>query len=323
MTVDSKRSSMKIPVLFVSHPEKECGVHQFGKQVFQALTLSDKFDVKYAEVKDIMDLTTAINISKPEIMIVNWYTSTFPFISTQQFRSFGIPVACIYHEITNDLAGRLNDSLFEYYIAHDPSLQTTNGRVFVVGRPLLPFKNKHDKPAITTIGSLGFATPSKNFEGLVNYCHNHFDECIIRLNLPRSRFADPDGMQAKGVARRCQSIITKKNVKLEITHDFMSIEDTIDFLAKNSANAFFYNDSTNRGPSSAVDLAIAAGRPIILKKADMFRHLFNVKPSMFLEDRSMKEILSDGEIAVKNLQQEWSLSSLCKQYDDILQKIIK
>jgi hypothetical protein len=309
-------------VLFISHPQEECGVHQFGKQVFDAISLSKKYDLFYQDVTTPKDLKDAIERVKPDAMIVNWYSQTLAQISPNDYRSAKVPVIGIMHEVTDDVADKFDDSLFSTYVVHDSTIWTVNPRVHLFPRPLITYTNTKPLPKITTIGSFGFATPSKNFEGLVSYVNSKFDECIIKLHMPNSWFADRDGSSARRVANACKSLITKPGIKLEVSFDFKTINETIDFLASNTINAFFYYPSNGRGISSAVDLAMASGRPVALCKVDMFRHLFDVKPSIFVEDNDIKTIISNGTAPFEHLKQKWTANNLCSSYEQLLDSMI-
>lgn len=309
-------------VLFLTHPQEECGVHQFGKLVFSGLAASQKYTFRYCAVSSPEEVQVAVQEVKPSAVLVNWHRSTMAWAPQDLFWSLGVPTIGIMHEMTEELGNKSTDVQFDYYITHDPSARFSNPIYFSSARPVPPFDKHVAPPARLTIGTFGFASPSKDFAGLVARINAEFDDCLIRINMPNSFFNDADGASARAVAERCRKAITKPNIDLVVSHDFMPVDRIIEFLAGNSLNAFFYSDQYGRGISSATDLAIAAGRPIALRRVPMFRHLFDVDPGMFVEQRSLKEILESGTEAISACRAKWSLGQVCKDYEAALDNIL-
>lgn len=313
---------MRPSVLFLSHPEKECGVHEFGCQVFEALRASERYRFAYQEIRTPDDLRAAVAREAPAALIVNWHPLTLRGVPLPEFRAAGRPVVGLLHEVTDEIADGLRDDLFPWYITHDPTLRTTNPRVFRGSRPLLAFAPAGPPPAVTTVGTFGFATPGKGFEGLVARVQAEFDECVIRMSIPHSSFCDADGAEARRVAARCRSLLYKRGIRLEVSHEFRSTPQVLEFLAGNSLNAFFYESQTGRGISSAVDLALAAGRPIALRRTPMFRHLHQVTPSIFVEDNSLREILRQGTGPLEPLRQTWTSARILMEYEGVMDLVL-
>src|SRR5262249_15269538 len=160
-------------------------------------------------------------------------------------------------------------------------LFSSTGRLIPKGPPARP------APDRVTVGSFGFATPGKGFEALVALAQETFDDCCIRLHLPSSDFCDADGALARDLAGRCRSLLPKRGVDFVIDHGFCDREHPIEFLGGISFTVFLYEPQDGRGISSAVDFALAARRPIALRRTGMFRHLFGVTPSVFVEDNPL------------------------------------
>ncbi len=121
--------------------------------------------------------------------------------------------------------------------------------------------------------------------------NQQFDRAIIRLNLPKHDVPEIVSDQAlEAVVESCRRAITKPGVELVITHHFFDNAQIIEFLSSNSINAFLYDDISNYGISSCADFALACGRPLALTRSSMFRNLFHLNPSIFIEDRSLADI---------------------------------
>lgn len=310
-------------VLFLNHRRSACGVYEFGRSIHEAIAKSKRYSMVYVEVDSADDVAVAIGQSSPTLILVNYH----PF-TTRAWFPFALPddrvsVVGIIHEISPEDLGRLNSLPFDYFMVHDPTLKVGEGGTFTSVRPLPPLApNATVPPAQVTIGSFGFATPGKGFEALVARTQLEFEECHIRLNIPFSTFFDVDGNEARTVAERCRSLLWRPGVSLEVTHDYLEEEQLLGFLQGNSMNAFFYEPQCSRGLSSALDWALAAGRPLALRKADMFRHLFGTVPSPFVEDRSMKEIIQDGIGWQERLRQEWSAERILADYEWMFDRLL-
>jgi SAM-dependent methyltransferase len=308
-------------IIFFSHSQQQCGVHQFGRQVFAALRESSKFDFIYCEASQSLDLREAVVRYNPAAVLFNFHPATMGWAAGWPAWSLQIPTVGIMHEMTAAIADQTDDATFDYYILHDPSAATRNPIFFTTGR-LVPEPRRACVPSRFTIGSFGFATPEKGFEAVVARAHAEFDDCLIRLNIPSSEFCDKDGAEARAVAERCRALVAKPGVDIEVTHDFMDLDGIITFLAENSLNAFFYEDQEGRGVSSAIDLALAARRPIAARRTSMVRHLFNSRPSIFVEERSLREIADSGLTPLQPFIEQWTAEHIRIDYERMLEAIL-
>jgi len=93
------------------------------------------------------------------------------------------------------------------------------------------------------------------------------------------------------------------------------------FLAGNSLNAFFYDDQEGRGISSAIDLALSARRPIAARRTAMVRHLFEADPSIFIEDRSLREIADSGLVPLQRYIDHWTAETVRADYEKMLDTV--
>lgn len=311
-------------VLLLNHRRSACGVYEFGYSIYEAIAQSKRHSTAYVEVDSADDVAEALRQHLPTLILVNYHPFTtrawFPFALADD----RVSVVGIIHEISPEDLERLNTLPFDYFMVHDPTLKVGEGGTFTSVRPLPPLapNSSAPPPAHPTIGSFGFATPGKGFEALVARAQLEFAECHIRLNIPFSSFFDAEGHEARAVAVRCRSLLWKPGVSLNITHDYMEQDQLLGFLQGNSINAFFYEPQCSRGLSSALDWALAAGRPLALRKADMFRHLFGTVPSPFVEDRSMKEIMLDGIGWQEKLRQDWSAERILADYEWMFDRLL-
>ncbi|HVX51810.1 MAG TPA: methyltransferase domain-containing protein [Chitinophagaceae bacterium] len=332
-------------ILFISHKKAQCGVYEFGKDICNVLATSKNFNFIRIECGTVEDVYVAVKQHNPAAIIYNYHPSVLPWLATKVspgiFRnniiSIPVPQIGIIHEITQQNAdtatgyrrhffagkhSRLSNTLFDYYIAPDPTLLLKNPLVYKTGRLIPSCTNNTPLPQIPTIGSFGFGTPKKGFEQVVRLVQNEFDAAIIRFNIPSADFGDAEGSSARAIAKNCRNIITKKGISLEITHDFFDKQKMLDFLSKNTINIFLYEDTGNRGLSSAVDNALAVRRPVAVSNSIMFRHLHDVNPSVCINDNSIKTIIDNGFAPLEKHYREWSPENLLWEYERIIGSVL-
>ncbi|MBL0069734.1 MAG: hypothetical protein IPP39_15000 [Chitinophagaceae bacterium] len=136
-------------VLFVTHTPRQCGVYEFGKNVFNGISTSQKYNFIKAECDSLDELNVAIKKHNPAAIIYNYHPSVLPWlcakISKGIYRNNLVDIKAvqigIIHEITQQVADtatsygnkfilgpsqkKLN-SLFDFYIAADPTLLLKN-----------------------------------------------------------------------------------------------------------------------------------------------------------------------------------------------------
>ena len=312
----------KRTVLFVSHKEQRCGVHQFGINTASALKNSEKYLFHYVECSSALEFHKSVNNLQPQAIIYNYHPSTLPWLKRRVLRKYGVPHVEIIHEVTQMVADLANEIVFDYHIAPDPVLLLKNPTVFKTGRLIPKYDRDRSIPNIPTIGSFGFATSGKGFEKLVTIVQKEFDQAIIRLHIPYADFGDSGGERAKSTAIKCKNIIEKPGISLRVSHAFLSESEILDFLAQNSLNAFLYENTTLRGISSVTDYALAVQRPIAVTKSSMFRHLHSVQPSICIEDSSLNQIMETGFEPIERYRQEWNEENLIWDYERILDEIL-
>ena len=317
-----QRDDNSSTVLYVNSKEPHCGVHQFGRAIGTALKKSTKLRFVYCEVNSPRELAEAVTASRPVTICYNYHPSTMPWLKRRTIASFKGPHIGTIHEVTQEGADTANDFLFDAHIAPDPTLLLKNPLVFKTGRLLATYQNIFPIPQRPIIGTWGFGYAGKGFDQVVRTVQQEFDEAEIRMHVPISPFMDPQGTLAKDIAERCRALVVKPGVKLSVTHDFLSAQGILDFLAQNSLNAFFYAENRGRGISSVLDMALAVDRPIALTKSFMFRHLFEARPSIFVEDRSLREIMSSDIEPLRRFKREWTPENLAWDYDRIVAKTL-
>lgn len=307
-------------ILFVNHKKSQCGVYEFGRNIGLALGKSS-YNFLYLECDSIAELQKTLERENPDLIIYNYNPATMSWLKAATTKKIGCPQIGIIHEVTQQVADKANNSLFNFHIAHDPTLKLKNPLVFKAGRLIPRYENKFELPSIPTIGSFGFAG-KKGQKKIVEMVQQEFDKAVVRINIPFATFGDANGSMAKAIAEDCRRALTNKDIKLEISHDFLEEARLLDFLAQNTINLFLYEQMTDqRGISGATDIAMAVKRPLGITRQSMFRHIFEAVPSICVEDNPIREIIKNGLEPLAPFYDKWSEEGICRDYERIVKDV--
>lgn len=316
-------------ILIINHKERHCGIHQYGEDIYTTLKKSRKYEFHYAECSSEQEFRrTFFRPPYPKAVIYNYYPATMPWLTWDITRDYSVSSIKakhmgIMHEVTQEDADQANQALFDYWLCPDPTL--VPNEVYLKTKRLIPeYLARKVLPEVTTIGSFGFGFADKGFERIVTTVQNEFDEANIRFLMPKNGLVESEHPEynTQKTAKRCFALVKKPGIRLSIIHDFLERNEVLDFLSGNTINCFFYNVNKKRGISSVLDSALAADRPIALTKCGMFRHMFDADPSIFIEDRTLKEIIVDGRRSVMKYLPMWSEKAFVEDYERILDGIL-
>lgn len=296
--------------LFLNHRQQRCGVYQMGLRIGQCLTHAGV--AQYVEASSLAEAQTVATSTAARVLIYNWHPSTLPWASELVRRLPNVRHVGLIHEISPDTPW-VGSEIFPFRMVCDPSFPTTTSLFRSVrhvprSSPTAP-NNVH-----VTVGSFGFAVGGKMFATIAHAVGAEFPSAIVRLRIPCAHFGDDAGVLARKAARAAQDV-TIGNVRVEVSHDFLSDEDLIQWLAGNDLNAFFYDPNGGRGISSVLDYAIAARRPIAINDSQMFRHVrerLGCYPA-----RSLRASL-DTRLVVEDLYNTWTPQRLAQDYAEMI-----
>jgi len=317
-------------VLYVNQTlghKQACGIGIIGDLIADTLVNSNRYNFKivYADEPNIVrreidDNTVAIiyHYSKGSTPWVDYNLLLQEYPDLKHIKT--------HHDMTQDLIDSFSPDRhggFNYIIADDPTL-TSSENVFTTQRlipPYLPIV-EYDSEA-PVIGFQGFGPKHKGFHRLVNQVQQEFDEAIIRVHIPAGYYGDPKGINARKRVNEMRSMVTKPNISIVASHDFLSIQDLIDLLAQNTINCYFYDYLDGCGLASSPDFAMAARRPIAITRSHQFRNLWPLKPSIQIEDRSLKQIIASGLKPLLPLYDAYTPENVIRDYERILDFILK
>jgi hypothetical protein len=308
-------------ILVVNHKEKQCGIHQYGVNIWNALFKSRKHAYIYCECSGDLQLQGYIKSIRPSAIIYNHYPATMPWLTPTVTRRYTVPQLGIMHEVTQESADNATNELFDYHLCPDPTLIENNPICRKTKRLIPPYINHKPYPAIPTIGSFGFGFSDKGFERLVTYVQDNLDDAAINLLMPDNHIVGKRiELNPKLTAKRCRELVRKPRITLNINHGFLSHVELLDFLAGNTINCFLYDVEKHKGISSTVEQALAVHRPIALTRCGMFRHMFSAP--VFIEDLPLWEIVNQGIEPLKPFYREWSEQAFINDYDRIIGSIL-
>lgn len=309
-------------ILFISRKAERCGVADYGNRVNTILQKSNLFKVHMAEIESGEEYLTAFNNINPDLVLYNYYPTILPFI-TDEFLSNKrhVPHIVLYHEV--GIAFSPNGIIDVDSTRPDDEANC----IFSIPRPLFNKFENDTTPTnndIITIGTFGFGFRDKNFPKLAQLVCEQFDTAKIRINTPYATFGDNDGTSARAQVALMQDVINQsgKNIILEVNHDFLEHDELLDFLRGNDINIFMYEPFNERSLSGSIDYALSARRPIGISRSWMFRHINWIKPSIFVDEMPIKDIITHGIDPLRTIYEIHSEKNVLKKYEYILNKFL-
>jgi SAM-dependent methyltransferase len=209
--------------------------------------------------------------------------------------------------------------MFDFHLCPDPTLEERNPAAIKIPRLIPTFVNLKELPKRLRVGTFGFPFRDKGFVRVVERVQEEFDEADILIHMPANAFV---ATAAGDIGRECMAAVRKPGIRVLVSTDFVTNRVVLDFLAGNHVNVFLYDVEKHRGISSVVEKAIAAGRPVAVNKCGMFRHVRHAKPSICVEDRSLREIVESGVAPLVPFLADWSEPAFVKAVEDVFDRVL-
>lgn len=298
-------------ILYVNSREKNCGVHQFGLNIYNLL---DKDNITYIQADSQLD----INLYKEghDIILINYHPSLFPYLTPDYINSLrkDFKVGAFFHEVPFDG--------YDFYI-HSGYVDGRENH-YTIPRPF--FKNdlekRYNKNFI--VGSFGFGFENKGWYKIIEHCKTYVPpqaNLEFRFHIPFAKFGDENGVSARRIADNCKRL--SDTYPIQVSHNLLEEVEILEFLNSNSINCFFYEEMYGRGIASTLDYALSVNAPIALTKSYMFRHLWHIDDIFINEGyRSVWDIYQDSTNLndYKNSYQDVNLFR--KEFKEVICRII-
>ena len=299
--------------LFLNSPAAHCSIHESGKMIYAALILSDKYTLDYAEI-DVDARTFPDNY---DFLAFNYHPYVMGWLDTATVKDLpGLKITFVLEALPDNPFPMCPPGDFDVYCALDPTMNSPDKRVYAFPRPLEPaITTPFIEPEIPVIGTFGFATPGKGFDLVVDAVNQEFDRAIVRINIP---IATHIGTRQSGysdyLAELCYKT-AKKGIDVQITHDYLTKQQLIDWCSQNTLNCFLYNRD-QPGLSATTDQAISSGRPLAVSGNETFRHIHQyVIP---YPKRSLKASIEQSIPEVLRMQENWNPVNFAMKFEQVL-----
>jgi hypothetical protein len=296
-------------IAIITHKETNCGVHNFAKTTYDILSKSTKYQFEFVTVNDIQDLAVWYTTTDADAIVWNYHHDTLKWVTKSLSEEITLPQFMITgHDVC---------TYYPTVLAHFVCDPTFSSELFTTMPRPVPYDLNivYTPPGpILKIGSFGFGQYSKNFPGVVRMVNDQFIEpVVVNLHIPYGNFVDASGALAHEIADQCRAI-ANINVKLNITHDFKTNEEVIQFLNGNDINIFNYDDQPGRGVSSCIDFALAARKPFAISDSSMYRHVAH-NTNLLLSKNKIKDIVKNSIIPLEEFYNAWSAESFISAFE--------
>ena len=278
-------------ILIVNNSVEHCGVYQYGKRFAKIALKSKKINFFYIEINNSTDLIEKINEINPQVVIYNYVPATMPWLNytlIESIKKLDIKQGCIIHN--------QEFYMFDFYIHQNPDYKNNNNN-FSIPRPIFEYNGKELNKLDDTIhiGSFGFGGKYKLIPDICKLIINQFSNEKVQLNLHITNgFYSSNNIEE--IKKECLDILSvSTNIKLNISTNFITDDEILDFLYKNDLNIFLYeNYQFYNGISSTIDYALSVRKPLAICRSNMFSHIYDVDPSICIENNSLSQIIKNG-----------------------------
>jgi len=321
-------------ILFVNTSKEQCGVHQYGLNFFNLLRESSLFSCEYITPDSPSELAARLNFkrniekSEYDYIIFNYHQAT----TTKDYHPrielhTGAKNICLFHDFYADIEDGIRKNMFySSFMVGDSTIDHNKDmNIYGIGRILFEYdlSKEHQKTDVISAGSFGFSGGHKKYHQVVELMQESYDEAVININIPpnnSSHVETIEFLKNNPVVKRIHQAVKKPGIKVNVTHDFLSQEDTIRFLAKNTINIFSLDMPNTAGPgiSSSLDAALSAKRPMAISNSFMFRHMLKYKLPITIEDNSVKDIIDRGFSIFDDVCHDWSRKNVLNRIESII-----
>ena len=273
----------------------------------------------YFEINSESEFISKFGEHKPQAIIYNYLSGTMPWLSgglIRACREQGVKQYTIVHN--SHYHG------FDYYLHQNPYHPNVDDTNFALARPLFDYKSSNVKSNddILRIGSFGFGLTCKSIDKICELINEQlsYRKVQINLHLTEAHFC-PNADTISSIKQDCLNAITHDNIKLNTTHKFFTNDEMLDFLSKNDLNIFFYEKYQHyNGISSTIDYALSVKKPIAICRSNMFAHIWDVHPSICVENNSLINIINNGFDPLEEKYNSWTNEKFIYTLETIIEK---
>lgn len=308
-------------IFVINHSVQNCGVYQYGKRFGTIASKSKNHNFMYFEVDSESRFEELYEKHNPEIVIYNHLTGTMPWVTEQlvsKYRDMGVNQFLIVHNVGYS-------TFFDYYLHQNPYHPEVDDKNFALCRPLFDYTPRQviRDPDVLNIGSFGFGFRVKYFDQICKLVNEQlsYKKVQVNLHLTSSHFC-PNANDIQSIKIDCMRALNHDNISLNMTHDFLTDQEMLDFLYANDLNIFFYqNYSGYNGISSTIDYALSVKKPLAICRSNMFSHIWDVQPSICVENNSLLAIMNNGFTPLEEKYNSWTNEKFIHNLETIVESV--
>jgi hypothetical protein len=313
--------------LFINTRKAQCSIYSSGQMIHKFLQ-SNEWKLEYVEI----DKLSVSELHNGRI-VAEGYDETYDFyifnyhpwtmrqienldsskLSNLPGRKYSVVLEMNPNEAFPAHLG-MHRSGFDDCLIIDPTFQSNDPHLHSFPRPIvdsLPVKRKDSIPEVPVIGSFGYATIDKSFNMIVRQAAIEFETAIIRINIPIGGYVPNDLFPQ--IKEECEKEL-RHGIELQMTRDYMSNDDLINWCAKNDLNCFMYSRRLP-GLAATPDQTIASGAPIAVSSNYTFRHLHKyIRP---FPEWSFKDSILKSQEGILRMREDWSPQSCVNKFKEI------
>lgn len=314
----------KPKILFVTQTlgyKSACGIGLIGHLFGQGLAEHPEFTVEVFYTDSAAEVKEKIRNTNPNAVLYNYNPTTTPWVDdiTLRIGEFEhIPQARVMHDIEQSFVNKYSpDHSFgwKFNFTSDHVLKG-NRYIFPATRLIPPPPTvEYKESSIPIIGYQGFGFKHKGIDRIAHQVVKEFDEAIIRLHVPFAFYGDRGGAMARQRIEEVKQIVSSKpGIEIIASHDLLSTEDIINFLGQNTVNCYFYDYQDGVALSSSLDYGIAAHRPVATTRSHQMRNVWDLTPTILIEQTSLKQIIQNDIEPLKPLYKLYSKEQFWEDY---------
>lgn len=304
--------------LFLNQLPAQCSIYESGVMIKDVLKNSPHYTLEYIETD-----ATLYNVDmnkKYDFIIINWHPLTLPISTYKLSKLNAILISVILEVLPGNCFVYAKEFWFDAHMVIDPTIKK-EGNIYPFPRPLeivsdLPKLLSYDK---IVMGSFGFLNPRgvaldyKRYNEVIENA-NKIKNCLVRLNFPAGTFT---GTPVSVLADygKTLSKMANHSVEVQVTHNYMTKLELINWCAENTVNVFPYYRNLP-GLSAVTDQAITANRPIIITDSIAFRHMRQY--ISHYPEQSYLELIKSTPKGVDKMRNEWTPEKFRERFRTLL-----
>jgi hypothetical protein len=288
-------------MFFVNSNRPRCGCHSLGLLAYDAIK-----DLGFVYTENLELLP------RNSIYLFNWHPGTNLSVITKDALNW----------LRGKSLGFLHDpyhvGFFDANLRLDPTFQDS-ANYFGMPRIIPEHTFSFVKPpnGEISVGSWGFGLMHKNFFKVIELVETQLENATLRLHIPFSDWCDPNGGSALNIAQTCKNLMRKN--KIEITHEYMALNDFVKWANRNSVNIFTCDENIVAGVSSCIDMALMAKRPIGVNKCMMYKGIYSDKTC--LSKNSLLHLINGDQSHLDEFRQNWAPEKFKEKIQHILNHV--